>query len=160
RWKSSSPQWDPNLWRPAAAPALAALGESLAQSLKDHASPAEAFAEALAAETRRRATALLEGILAYRRHPYRRALPAAPVLWAEGTTRLFDYRTQPGDGPALLAVPSLINRAYVLDLAEEQSFLRFLAAQGVAPFLLDWDAPGAAERAFTLTDYMLRQERA
>jgi polyhydroxyalkanoate synthase len=160
RWNGGSPQWDPTLWRTAAAPALAALGESLARSLGDHASPAEAFAEALAAETRRRTAALLEGILAYRRHPYRRTLPAAPVLWAEGTTRLLDYRVPPRGGPAVLAVPSLINRAYVLDLAAEQSFLRFLAAQGIAPFLLDWDAPGPAERAFTLTDYVLRQERA
>jgi polyhydroxyalkanoate synthase len=105
---------------------------------------------------------MLEGILAYRRHPYRRALPVPPVLWAEGTTRLLDYRGRGGaaGGPAVMAVPSLVNRAYVLDLMPEQSFLRFLAAQGIAPFLLDWDAPGPQERAFTLTDYVLRQERA
>jgi polyhydroxyalkanoate synthase len=60
----------------------------------------------------------------------------------------------------LVAVPSLVNRAYVLDLAPEQSFLRFLAARGIEPFLLDWDAPGDQEREFTLSDYVLRQERA
>ncbi len=104
---------------------------------------------------------MLQGILAYRRHPYRRTLAEPPVLWAEGAARVLDYRRPDrAQGPALLAVPSLINRAYVLDLDEGQSFLRFLAAQGLAPFLLDWGRPGAEERGFTLADHVLRQERA
>jgi polyhydroxyalkanoate synthase len=110
--------------------------------------------------------------MAYRRHPYRRALPTPPTLWAEGTTRLLDYRRAEDAAPRrrrrarspaampVLAVPSLINRAYILDLAAEQSFLRFLAAAGIEAFLLDWDAPGEAERAFTLDDYVRRIERA
>jgi polyhydroxyalkanoate synthase subunit PhaC len=159
-WKDGSPSWNPALWPAASGQALAALSESLGQSLKGHARPAEAFAEALAGAIRARAEAMLAGIRAYRRHPYRRDLPSPPVLWAEGTTRLLDYRASRDAGPVLLAVPSLINRAYVLDLAVEQSFLRFLAAQGIAPFLLDWDAPGPTERTFTLSDYVLRQERA
>ncbi|MEJ1976837.1 MAG: alpha/beta fold hydrolase [Acetobacteraceae bacterium] len=102
--------------------------------------------------------ALLAGIAAYRRHPYVRMLDDPPVLWTEGESRLLDYG---GSGPVVLFVPSLINRAYVLDLAPERSMLRWLAARGVHPVLLDWGWPGPAERQFTLTDYVAgRLERA
>ena len=93
--------------------------------------------------------AFIRGIAAYRRHPYQRALPDPPAIWAEGACRLLDYG---GAGPAVLVVPSLINRAYILDLAPERSLLRFLAAGGVRPLLLDWGWPGSSERRFTLTD--------
>jgi poly[(R)-3-hydroxyalkanoate] polymerase subunit PhaC len=114
-----------------------------------------ALAAAISSEARRRLGRLLDGIEAYRRHPYERRLAAPPALWQEGTTRLLDYRTAAaGRGPAVLVVPSLINRAYILDLTAETSLMRFLAAAGCAPFLVDWDAPGEAERGFTLTDYV------
>ncbi len=120
----------------------------------------EAFAESLAAEARVRARALLDGILAYRRHPYTRNLPPVPEVWAEGSTRLFDYGTAQGAGQTgtddipVLVVPSLINRAYILDLDQDNSLLRWLAARGLRPYLVDWDRPGPAERGFTLTDYI------
>ena len=52
-------------------------------------------------------------------------------------------------------MPSLINRAYILDLLPERSFMRFLAERGFRPFLVDWQAPGEAERRFDLGDYVL-----
>src|SRR5579875_1773367 len=62
---------------------------------------------------------------------------------------------------AVLVVPSLVNRAYVLDLLKEHSMLRFLANSGVRTYLLDWGWPEALEREFTLTDYIAgRLERA
>jgi len=48
----------------------------------------------------------------------------------------------------------LVNRAYVLDLTAETSLLRHLSAQGIRPLLVDWGAPGTAERRFGLTDYI------
>ena len=103
--------------------------------------------------------ALLAGIAAYRRHPFHRTLEDPPALWGEGASRLLDYG--PRDAPPLLVVPSLVNRAYVLDLLPEHSMLRFLAAGGVRPLLLDWGYPDEAERAFTLSDYIAgRLERA
>jgi len=102
---------------------------------------------------------LLSGIAAYRRYPYSRDLPDPPVIWAEGNTRLLDYGF--GAGTPLFVVPSLVNRAYVLDLMEGHSMLRYLAARGVRPLLLDWGWPGEIERQFTLTDYIVgRLERA
>src|SRR5207237_4482161 len=67
--------------------------------------------------------------------------------------RLLDYG-RGGAGLPVLVVPSLINRYYVLDLLPEQSFLRHLAEAGLRPFVIDWGEPGAAERKFTLTDYI------
>ncbi len=118
----------------------------------------EAFAAALQREAVRRGHLLLDGIEAYRRHRYTRVLEDPPVLWQAGTTRLLDYgacaeATAP-DGPPILVVPSLINRAYILDLSPRISLLRWLAAQGFRPLLVDWDAPGPLERAFSLTDYV------
>jgi poly(3-hydroxyalkanoate) synthetase len=105
--------------------------------------------------------ALLAGIAAYRRHPYERRLPDPPAIWAEGGSRLLDYGAPGAAGPPVVFVPSLVNRAQVLDLAEGNSLLRFLAGQGVRPLLLDWGFPGEAERGFTLTDYVAgRLERA
>ncbi len=101
---------------------------------------------------------LIAGIAAYRRHPWRRETPDPPTLWQEGGTRLLDYG---GDGPPLLVVPSLVNRAYVMDLLPDHSMLRYLAAHGARVLLLDWGWPGETERAFTLTDYIAgRLERA
>ena len=55
----------------------------------------------------------------------------------------------------MLLVPSLINRAYILDLTAQRSFSRYLRDRGLRPFLLDWGAPGADEREFGLDDYVL-----
>jgi len=112
----------------------------------------EAFAAALDRELRGRADLFLRGLETYRHHPYRRALADPPVIWSQGTTRLLDFA--PAGGIPVLVVPSLINRSYILDLSTERSLLRYLAAQGLRPLLVDWDRPGAVERGFTLTDYI------
>jgi hypothetical protein len=90
----------------------------------------------------------LAGLQAYWRHPYRRCVAEPRVLWSAGSMRLLDYGA-PGDVP-LLAVPSLINRAYILDLAPGRSLLRHLAGAGLRPLLVDWGAPSACERRMTL----------
>ena len=113
----------------------------------------EEFAAAVAAAAAGRLAAFLDGLAGYRRHAYRRQLRQVPALWREGSTRLLDYRTG-GEGLPVLVVPSLINRAYILDLTEGRSFMRFLADAGFRPFLVDWDAPGETERGFSLDDYI------
>ena len=95
--------------------------------------------------------ALIAGIAAYRADPYVREMRDPPAVWEEGETRLLDYG---GSGPAVVFVPSLINRAYILDLMEGGSMLRWLAGRGVHPYLLDWGWPGEVERGFSLTDYI------
>lgn len=97
---------------------------------------------------------LIAGIAAYRRHPWQRTLADPPTRWEEGGSRLLDYAQPEADGPTVLFVPSLVNRATILDLSAEHSMLRFLARNGVRPLLLDWGWPGPLERTFTLTDYV------
>lgn len=102
--------------------------------------------------------ALIAGIASYRQARYTRPLQDPPTIWAEEETRLLDYG---GTGPSVLFVPSLVNRAYILDLMQDASMLRWLSAQGLHPFLLDWGWPGEIERHFSLNDYIVgRLERA
>jgi polyhydroxyalkanoate synthase len=110
------------------------------------------FAQAVESELAQRADRFAAGIEAYRRHPYRRELADPPEIWREGTTRLLDYG--PADGRPVLIVPSLINRAHVLDLAPGRSLLRHLSTRGLRPLLVDWDRPGEEERSFDLTAYI------
>ena len=158
-------------WRPEVAARAAALSKQLAKAnaaQQEKAAPnqngqnrkktnpeppSDPFDLAVGQEVFSRLHNLAVGIKAYRSHPYRRDLAPPATLWRDGTTRLLDYR--PDGGQPVLFVPSLVNRAYILDLSGERSLLRWLAAEtDLRPLLVDWDAPGAAEREFTLTDYI------
>jgi polyhydroxyalkanoate synthase len=111
--------------------------------------------EALERAARKRAGLFLDGIERYRAHPYRRDVEDPPALLGLGQMRLLDYRPAPGGMP-VLAVPSLVNRAHVLDLSARRSLMRFLAARGFAPFLVDWGepVPGSEERGFDVSAYV------
>src|SRR5690606_33682551 len=101
----------------------------------------------------------LAGIARYRAQPPVPRPTPPPVIWQEGTTVLRDYG-RAGD-PAVLVIPSLVNRAYVLDLTAETSLLRGLRERGLRPLLVEWDWPSAAEETLTLTDIVAgRLERA
>lgn len=164
-WSSSALAW-PSL-RSASQSALVAPSPALQDRLAALrqaalALPPGALEAALPSALAERASRFLDGVEAYRRHPYRRALVDPPPVWQEGTTRLRDYGALSPEalaGQPILCVPSLVNRAYILDLMEGQSLLRWLASPqegrpALRPFLVDWDAPGEAERRFTLTDYV------
>ncbi|MBP7003478.1 alpha/beta fold hydrolase [Amaricoccus sp.] len=131
-------------WSPHLAAEAAALGPDLDRV-------------AVAREIGARLSAMLRGVEAWQAHPYRRVLADPPVVWSAGGARLLDYGQAPEatdpDGPAVLVIPSLINRAYILDLDRPWSMLRWLAGQGLRPLLLDWGAPGRAEAGFALDDY-------
>jgi polyhydroxyalkanoate synthase len=134
-------------WRPE----LREAGKDLEKQLA--AVGIEALAAAVDLELRTRADRFLAGIERYRDHPYRRDLADPPAIWQDGSTRLLDYGIG-GKGAPLLVVPSLINRAYILDLMAEKSLLRWLAARGMRPLLVDWGKPGSLERGFALTEYI------
>lgn len=139
-------------WKPEVAARAAQLQKNLPAEPKDE-NEADPFATAVEAEITARLTAFSAGVNAYRHHPYRRDLPDPPTLWEAGATRLLDYG--PADGRPVLFVPSLINRAYILDLSARRSLMRWLASEtGLRPLLVDWRLPGPAERNFTLTDYV------
>lgn len=91
--------------------------------------------------------ALIAGIAAYRRHEAMRDVVDPPEIWRQGEAVLRDYG---GAGRPVLLVPSLINRGTILDLAQDNSMARYLAARGLRVLLLDWGWPGAAERSMGL----------
>jgi len=111
------------------------------------------FIDALTHEATQRMELFVHGVRAYQAHPYRRTLSPPPSVWRRGAATLIDYGG-PSDGAPVLFVPSLINRAYILDLAEDRSVLRAAATAGLRVFLLDWGDPGPAEQAFTSEDYI------
>ena len=148
---------------------LAGTAEALRRTLEE-AADADVTA-ALERAHLRRSAALIAGITAYRRHPYRRDVDDPPAIWQAGTTALRDYA---GTGPSktpkhgtkarpakaaqtILVVPSLVNRAYILDLNRDASLLRYLAGKGHRPLLVDWQAPGSGEAAFTISDYVVER---
>ena len=113
-----------------------------------------AYAEmAWRANNRERLANFFRGIKAYRDHPYRRDAAPRPSVWRVGATSLED--DGPNDGWPLLVIPSLINRAYVLDLIPNAGLLSFLRDGGVRPFLLDWGDPEPSDRRLTLEDLIL-----
>ncbi|HUC10014.1 MAG TPA: alpha/beta fold hydrolase [Stellaceae bacterium] len=146
-WKFVSPLWsEPGRRLRALAQEIEAFG-------------VEQVGAALDAEIAHRTRAYIDGLEAYRRHPYRRGAAEVPVRWQEGTTRLLDYSVTEA-GPAVLIIPSLVNRYYVLDLLPERSFLRHLAGHRLRPMVVDWGEPGPTENGLGLGGHIRRLERA
>ncbi len=82
---------------------------------------------------------MIEGLKLYQSHPFRRPVTDDPVIWQNGQVSL---RHIPSMGKYhLLLVPSMINRSVILDLLPEMSFARWLAAQGIDVYILDWGEP-------------------
>ncbi|MDA0675137.1 MAG: alpha/beta hydrolase [Proteobacteria bacterium] len=152
--RSGSPLWNP---APAsgnrALSEAGALSEARALSEAARSLPAEDLARAVARAAAKRSLQFAHGVSAYLSHPATRALADPPVLWRDGAARLLDYgwHSAGATGRPVLVVPSLINRFYILDLAADCSLLRFLAAAGLRPLVIDWGDPGPRELAFDLT---------
>jgi polyhydroxyalkanoate synthase len=122
------------------------------------------FAAALREETARQAQTRLHDMERYAHAHYARTLPEPECVWQRGNCRLLHFSAPRRGGkrkkknplPALLLIPSLINRYYILDLTESNSLARFLAAQGFPVFLVDWGVPGTEERDFDCEHYVTR----
>lgn len=99
------------------------------------------------------AAGMLRGMRRYQDWPRPPPLRPPPEVWAAHGARLLFYAPS-APGPALLCLPSLINRYTILDLAPGRSLARFLAARGVATYVLDWGdlAARPATRAATIAD--------
>ncbi len=134
-------------WSPAQVAAANALKKDLQGINPDD------FRRAVEQQTRVRLADFASGVKDYRTFARAPRPCEPPVIWSEGTTRLLDYG-EGGDGQPVLFVPSLVNRGYILDLAERHSLLRDLRARGLRPLLIDWGAPGNLEAEFSLDDYI------
>jgi polyhydroxyalkanoate synthase len=116
--------------------------------------PNSDFDQALAKTAIARMRTFLNGVKSYRHHGAHRNLRSAPVIWQAGTTKLRDYNPDALSAPAVLVIPSLINRFDILDLDFDHSFLRALAEHGFRPLVVDWDIAGDDEKNFGLADYV------
>jgi polyhydroxyalkanoate synthase len=138
-------------------PARRAAGEAAGQNPPTPESPWPThldpvrFLDALTKESSERMSRFVAGVRAYQNHPHRRALAPLREVWKRGAAAL---RFAGGNGPAVVYVPSLVNRGYILDLAADRSLVRASAEEGLSAYLLDWGDPTEAELAFTVTDYM------
>jgi polyhydroxyalkanoate synthase len=108
--------------------------------------------EETAASPERRAAALA-GLKAYQQAPRAPKKRSAPVRFRTGRAKLRDYG---GSGRNVIFVPSLINPPFILDLAPQNSLLRWCSEQGLHPYLLDWGEPSPADRALDVTAHVER----
>lgn len=116
----------------------------------------QAFAAAVQAEIQERVQQFVVGVS--KLNDAKRVTHQTPLacIFKESSTKLLHA---PGDGPPVILIPSLINRAYILDLGPKNSLVRSLAKSGLDVYLVDWDAPGDQEKSFCIDDYIDRLER-
>ncbi|MFL6787017.1 MAG: alpha/beta hydrolase [Sphingomicrobium sp.] len=91
----------------------------------------------MSARDPRLATDALAGLRAYERAPRRERPARKPDVARIRGAALRDHG---GDGPPAVLVPSLINPPRILDLDDEVSLTRAVAAMGRRTMLLDWGA--------------------
>lgn len=109
--------------------------------------------EETAASPERRADALA-GLKAYQAAPRGKRRRLGPARFRKGNAGLRDYGG--GDGRPVVFVPSLINPPIILDLAPQNSLLRWCSEQGMHPWLLDWGSPRPEDRDMDATMHVER----
>ena len=149
-------------WKGPALPPL--LPNLLPRALAESQSPAQNQARPEALDAARLVTAVsaaakmrmetfVSGVARYQAAPASERPSRPEAIWTEGAARLHSYG---GNGAPVVVIPSLVNRADILDLSTDRSFVRDLAAEGLAVYLLDWNAPGETERGYSCADYITR----
>jgi polyhydroxyalkanoate synthase subunit PhaC len=77
------------------------------------------------------------------------------VIWSRGRASLMHYTAgADADRPAILLVPSLINRSYIWDLRHGDSFVEHLLGAGYDVLCLDWGQPDARDAHNTMSTYI------
>ncbi|NMO00904.1 alpha/beta fold hydrolase [Gordonia sp. TBRC 11910] len=80
---------------------------------------------------------------------------AKDVVWRAGRCELWHYRNDAVTlAPPVLIIYSLLNRSYILDLAEGNSFIQRLLGSGFDVYMLDWGIPDERDADNTFEDYV------
>jgi len=84
------------------------------------------------------------------------ATTAGKVIYQNNLMQLIQYAPLTPDvrRVPLLIIPPWINKFYILDLREKNSFIRYLVAQGYTVFVVSWVNPDARHAAVNFEDYM------
>ncbi|WP_043530373.1 class I poly(R)-hydroxyalkanoic acid synthase [Litchfieldella xinjiangensis] len=84
------------------------------------------------------------------------AVTPGSVIYENELIQLIQYSptTETVFKTPLLIVPPWINKYYILDLREDNSFVKWLVDQGHTVFLISWRNPGPEQRDLTWADYM------
>ena len=102
-----------------------------------------------------RLTAALAGLRRYQEAPRIPPPPPMPAVAEAVGASLRDYGLAGGSGPPILFIPSLINPPSILDLPD-RSLLRWLAARGHRPVLVDWGWDVERRRALSVAGHVER----
>lgn len=130
-------------------PAEERLREACAELLAD-----PLLASAAEKEARKRAVEFLEGLRQYQQSTFRRDVEEPAAVLKLGSARLLRYGAGKANAPAVLLIPSLINRYYILDLTQYLSFARYLGEQGFNVYAVDWDVPSEREQHYNCALYV------
>ncbi|MGJ3625931.1 alpha/beta hydrolase [Sphingomonas sp. MMS24-JH45] len=118
--------------------------------------PLPLFLDMLRSETAtspERRAAALAGLRRYQEAP-RAVRRMAPARFRTGPARLRDHG---GEGPPVVFVPSLINPAYVLDIAPGRSLVEHVAGAGFHAWLVDWGTPRPQDAGLDLAGHVERR---
>ena len=100
-----------------------------------------------------RAAAVLAGLKRYQEIDRGRPRRPMPARFRKRRARLRDYG---GGGRPVVFVPSLINPPFVLDLTPENSLVRWMAAQGLHAWLVDWGVHDPRDRDMDVAGHVER----
>ena len=86
------------------------------------------------------------------------ALTPGKVIYQNELIQLIQYTpsTEKVHKRPLLIVPPWINKFYILDLREKNSFIKWAVAQGYTVFVISWVNPDAELTGATFDDYMVK----
>jgi polyhydroxyalkanoate synthase subunit PhaC len=84
------------------------------------------------------------------------AVTKGKVIYENELMQLIQYAplTEQVKKIPLLVIPPWINKFYILDLREKNSYIHYLVAQGYTVFCISWANPGAQQAAIDFEDYM------
>lgn len=133
-------------------PSLAEKAQSLMNEIQGQDS--DAVEKAIRGQAEKRIETFLNGVKAYQqfKRPDDHHLP--PAVFTNGAATVHDFGLEESrDKPLILAIPSLVNPAHILDLRPQNSLLRYLAHSGLHPLLLNWGWP-EEEKSYDLNAYI------